>query len=229
MTAPLYGLVLAGGASRRMGRDKAALSYAGRPQLARAFDLLAACLPRCFVSVRPDQLTDPLRAAYPRIPDRADVKGALGGGPAVGLLSAHAAYPDAAWLVVACDLPMLDALTLSALIDARDAARGATAYLSEHDGDPEPLCTIWEPAMLRALRQQAATGKVRMRGMLRTHGGRFVRLDRAGALDNVNLPAEQVAAMQRLSAIPASQAGTRPARTQGGTSCPAHGPGVEIA
>ena len=68
MTAP-YGLVLAGGRSTRMHADKAALAYGARPQLAEAFDLVARHVARAFVSVRADQVTESLRAAYPQVVD----------------------------------------------------------------------------------------------------------------------------------------------------------------
>ncbi|TLZ17840.1 MAG: hypothetical protein E6K26_09920 [Gammaproteobacteria bacterium] len=56
---PLFGLVLAGGRSTRMGRDKAALTYAdGTPQLERAMRLLAPHVARAFVSVRSDQASE---------------------------------------------------------------------------------------------------------------------------------------------------------------------------
>ena len=51
MTPPLYGLVLTGGHSTRMQRDKAALSYQGRSQLDRAMELLSSCVQQAFVSV----------------------------------------------------------------------------------------------------------------------------------------------------------------------------------
>jgi len=70
MTQPaLYGLVLAGGRSRRMQRDKASLEYRGRPQLMRAMDLLRPFVEKAFVSVRSDQTDDSTRAAYPTIAD----------------------------------------------------------------------------------------------------------------------------------------------------------------
>ena len=51
---PLYGLVLTGGRSTRMGRDKAALEYGGQAQADRAFDLLARVCDKVFVSARAD-------------------------------------------------------------------------------------------------------------------------------------------------------------------------------
>ncbi len=198
MTAFLYGLVLAGGESRRMGQDKAALPYDGRPQLARAFDLVQRHAGRCFVSIRPDQQPDPLRASYPCIMDRREIMDRLGGGPMVGVLSAHVAYPEAAWLVVACDLPMLDDTTLAALVQERNAALAATAYVSESDGLPEPLCTIWEPATLAALNRQAARQKIRPRQMLTGSTVRLLEVKKAGALENVNAPDERDRALKRL-------------------------------
>ncbi|MBV8853916.1 MAG: NTP transferase domain-containing protein, partial [Sinobacteraceae bacterium] len=68
-----------------------------------------------YVSVRPDQVTDPGRRAYPCIVDELTEAGPIG-----GILAAQHAHPQVAWLVLACDLPFLDASTLQHLIAERD-------------------------------------------------------------------------------------------------------------
>jgi molybdopterin-guanine dinucleotide biosynthesis protein A len=186
MAAPLYGLVLAGGRSTRMGRDKAALTFDGRSQLERAFDLLSPLTARCFVSVREDQRGDPLRAAFPQVVDLPD----LPAGPAGGIVAAQRAHPGVAWLVVACDLPLLDTGTLQHLIARRDPARPATAFRSSHDGLPEPLCAIWEPATAAALAEALAAGRHCPRKFLLQSDTLLLDQPRAEALDNVNTPAE---------------------------------------
>jgi len=144
--APMYGLILAGGSSTRMHRDKAALEYLGRSQLGRTFELASRHVARVFVSVRAAQTADPTRAPLPMILDSV-----AGEGPIVGIRSALAAHPQVAWLVLACDLPFLSDAALSQLLRERDATALATAYRSAHDGLPEPLCAIWEPAAAPAL------------------------------------------------------------------------------
>ncbi|MFT8422238.1 MAG: NTP transferase domain-containing protein [Gluconacetobacter sp.] len=191
---PLYGLVLSGGASRRMGADKAALAYEGRPQLDRAFSLLAPRVARCFVSLRQDQATDGLRRAYPGITDRSDAIG-----PAGGLLAAHGDYPHVAWLVLACDMPFVDAPTLDALILARREDCTAVAFRSEHDGLPEPFCTIWEPVALERLSRQVAAGRVGPRHALSDGGTCLLSPRTPGALDNINTPEERRQAENRLA------------------------------
>lgn len=189
MTAPLYGLVLAGGRSTRMGRDKAALEIGGRAQLARAFDLLAPLTARCFVSVREDQKDDPLRAAFPQV---VDLPG-LPAGPAGGIIAAQRAHPGVAWLVVACDLPLLDAGTLQHLIARRHPARAAIAYRSSHDGLPEPLCAIWEPSTAGPLAAAVAAGRLCPRKFLLQSDTLLLDLPRPESLENVNTPAELAA------------------------------------
>ena len=192
---PVHGLILAGGSSSRMQRDKAALPYRGKSQLDRAFELAGRHLTKVFVSVRASQTTDPTRAQRPMIVDCI-----AGEGPIVGIRSALAAYPDVAWLVLACDLPFLSDAALSQLLRERDADGLATAYRSAHDGLPEPLCAIWEPAAAPALASYQNDGGHCPRKFLIRHAVRLLEpLDRR-ALDNVNTPEEYAEALAALDA-----------------------------
>jgi molybdopterin-guanine dinucleotide biosynthesis protein A len=188
MTAPVYGLVLAGGRSTRMQRDKAVLEYAGRPQLLAAYELVASLTGRAFISVRADQRAEPLRASLPQIVDAVDAEG-----PIAGILTALDAHPDHAWLVVACDLPRLDRATLERLLAERDASQLATAYRSAYDGLPEPLCAIYEPASREPLHAWLASGRNCPRKFLGKPGVRLLDLADDRALDNVNTPEEYTA------------------------------------
>lgn len=182
---PVYGLVLSGGASRRMQHDKALIDYHGQTQLRWTYQLLASLLPRVFVSVRADQRDEATRSAFAQIVDRyTDV------GPAAGILSAQAAFPGVAWLVVACDLPRLNEATLRRLLEARDPARQATAFSSSHDGLPEPLCALWEPASHAKLLARVESGKPCPRKALIEGDTQLLSPYAADALDNINTPEE---------------------------------------
>ncbi|HEX9138838.1 MAG TPA: NTP transferase domain-containing protein [Steroidobacteraceae bacterium] len=189
MSAPLYGLVLAGGRSTRMQRDKAVLDYAGRSQLSRAMELLAPLVERSFVSVRIDQVHDPSRAAFACI---ADVLPGLG--PIGGIHAALRAHPEAAWLVLACDLPFLDSATLQQLIAARAPEKLATAFRSRFNGQPEPLCAIYEPASRPAIDRWIAGGEQCPRGFLAQADVRLLDARAARALDNINTSEEYLEA-----------------------------------
>jgi molybdopterin-guanine dinucleotide biosynthesis protein A len=128
------------------------------------------------------------------------VDSVAGEGPIVGIRSALAAHPQAAWLVLACDLPFLSDAALSQLLRERDLAGLATAYRSTHDGLPEPLCAIWEPGAAAALESYQAGGGHCPRKFLIRHSVRLLEpLDRR-ALDNVNTPEEYAEARAALDA-----------------------------
>ena len=201
MSAPLYGLVLAGGRSTRMQRDKAVLDYAGRSQLSRAMDLLAPLVERSFVSVRIDQVHDPSRAAYDCI---ADVLPGLG--PIGGIHAALHTHPEAAWLVLACDLPFLDSATLQQLIAGRAPEKMATAFRSRFNGQPEPLCAIYEPASRPAIDQWLASGEQCPRGFLAQANIQLLEARSARALDNINTSEEYLEARGALLGVSATAA-----------------------
>lgn len=195
----LHGLVLAGGRSRRMMTDKAALTFDREPELARSFRLLGPRVANAWISVRADQVDEPLRAGFPRIVD-----GTQGQGPIAGILAAQAAHPDVAWLVLACDLPLLDGETLDQLLAGREPAALATAFRSTHDGLPEPLCAIWEPASRRPLMDYVAAGGACPRRFLIAEDAALLTPLHPRALDNANTPADAAAIA---SAIAATGAG----------------------
>jgi len=181
---PVYGLLLSGGGSRRMQRDKAHVEYGGEPQLFRAWRLLEAVADQAFISARKDQCDDPVRAGLPLIADSYDSIG-----PAAGILSAQEVHPGVAWLVLACDLPLLDLGTLQRLLTERDPGADATAFTSRHDGLPEPLCAIWEPASHALLLRRYEDGQYCPRKALIRSNTKLLPPP-GDALDNINSPAD---------------------------------------
>jgi len=192
---PVHGLILAGGSSSRMHRDKATLPYRGKSQLDRAFELACRHVPEVFVSVRAAQTADPTRSRHPMIVDSVTAEG-----PIVGIRSALAAHPHVAWLVLACDLPFLSDDALAQLLRERDANGLATAFRSAHDGLPEPLCAIWEPAAAPALAAYQDDGGRCPRKFLIRHAVRLLEPVDVRALDNVNTPEEYAEASATLDA-----------------------------
>src|SRR6478672_2313948 len=98
----LNGLVLAGGKSVRMGYDKSSIQWHGKEQRYYMADLLKQICKDVFISCRKKQ-KDKIDNEYKTLADTF-----TGLGPYGGILSAFREYPDAAWLVMACDLPLLN-------------------------------------------------------------------------------------------------------------------------
>ena len=139
----VYGLVLIGGQSSRMGHDKAHLEYHGMPQSEYLFGLLSEQLSKVFYSVRSED-----DEYQPQLPDQFETKG-----PINGILTAMKQYPDKAWLILACDLPLVTSETIAKLLEERDPSKLATAYAKSDSDLPEPLMAIWEPESQEALKQ----------------------------------------------------------------------------
>ena len=183
----VYGLVLAGGESRRMGRDKALLDRGGVSQLRFAADLLEPCVDRVFVSTRAEQKDEAERRQYDQIVDRYE-----GLGPVAGILSAMDEHPDVDWLVVACDLPNIDARTVLYLLDHRATSKPFVAYSSSHDGLPEPLCALYRQGSDGIVREFVEDGVHCPRKILIRSDTLLLDQPNPRSLDNVNTPEDLV-------------------------------------
>jgi molybdopterin-guanine dinucleotide biosynthesis protein A len=153
ITPKLYGLVLAGGKSTRMGSDKGLLTYHDVPQQEYLYQLLGQLCDDVFLSIREEQKAS-IPDGFKAIIDKNEYRG-----PFNGMLSAHKEYPDVAWLVLACDLPLIDLETLRQLVENRNPNQGATSFATKKTALPEPLITIWEPKGLHEAMQHMKTAE----------------------------------------------------------------------
>jgi molybdopterin-guanine dinucleotide biosynthesis protein A len=151
------GIVLAGGASSRMGRDKARLALAEGTLPALAARRLAAVCAEVAVA-------DGGRGLLPDLPALADGPGR---GPAAGILGAAAAYPGRSLLVLACDLPQVPAALLAELARpvSADGADCADWTVPRGPGGLEPLCALYGPAALAALARRVERGLFALHGL----------------------------------------------------------------
>lgn len=190
MDNPIFGLVLAGGRSRRMGQDKARLLRGGRSQLAYVVELIEPMCDRVFVSTRAEQRGEAERSKFEQIVDRYQDMG-----PVAGILSAMDEYPQVDWLVLACDLPNIDASTIANLLEHRSPEYPFSAYSSSHDGLPEPLCAIYRAGSADIVRGFVAEGVYCPRKILIRSDTLLLEQPDPRALDNVNTP-DDLAASQ---------------------------------
>lgn len=131
-------LILTGGKSSRMGQDKASLKIGGVTQLERIHALVQPFTDETFLSVAHDDAAD---RSLPTLPDLEPSPGPLG-----GIQAAFHHDPASNWLVIACDLPMIQAADLQSLADHHDGSKDATCFLNPLDNHPEPLCAIYSPS-----------------------------------------------------------------------------------
>ncbi len=186
-TPPLMGLVLSGGKSTRMGQDKGLLDYHGMPQREYVYELLRTRCAEVYYSVRPGQEGEFPEGA-PLLTDSF-----LELGPFGAILSAFRQNPNAAWLVAACDLPLLDGATLDFLIAQRRPGKVATAFRSPTSDFPEPLIAIYEPPAYGRLLQFLAMGYSCPRKMLINSEVAVIEAPDPDALRNANTPEEREA------------------------------------
>lgn len=197
------GVVLAGGASRRMGHDKARLGVGG--------DSLAAGAARRLAEICAEvALADRGRGLVPGFASLADGPGK---GPAAGILGAAAAYPARPLLVLACDLPAVPAALLAELARSWRYDWAVPRWR----GNVEPLCALYGPAALAALRERVERG-LHAPHRLAEDGRLAVRYLEGELLARFGPPAEvfiNLNTPQDVERYTSISSGTPPQRSQG--------------
>ncbi|MBM3766230.1 MAG: molybdenum cofactor guanylyltransferase [Acidobacteria bacterium] len=154
MTSAVSGFVLAGGASRRMGSDKALLGGADDTLLLRVARVVEAGTGSAIVVAPQGRYED---MGVPVLADRWPGEGPLG-----GIVTALEFSRDPLNLIVAVDMPAIDVPTLREMLVAA-AESGRTVIPAHKDGATEPLCAVYHRDDLPALRAFFDSGGRRMR------------------------------------------------------------------
>ena len=187
----LKGLVLAGGQSQRMGQDKGLLNYHGQSQRDWAMQLLQPFCQEVYLSVNAQQKNDLQTQHF--IEDSF-----LNMGPTSGILSAFRQDPNAAWLVLACDLPYLDTDILTTLVKSRNPQKVATAFVGDQNF-AEPLFAIYEPRAYSILLQMLALGYDCPRKTLINSDIELIETPDKNYFQNINYPNESAQAIHHFS------------------------------
>jgi molybdopterin-guanine dinucleotide biosynthesis protein A len=187
----MIALILTGGKSRRMGRDKLLIE---RPDGMRQIDWLVKLAREAglhpVLSQRPGVLP---AIDLPVIEDHFP-----GAGPLAALDAFHRRYPREPVLLLGGDLFLMDRITLGDLLADRSLRHAATCYVNRLDGQPEPLCTIFEAPALLDVADRLEKGEYGARHFLASLEPHRLALRHPAALDNVNSPLELEEAFAKL-------------------------------
>jgi molybdopterin-guanine dinucleotide biosynthesis protein A len=174
---PLAAIVLAGGQSRRMSREKSLLPVNGRPLIETIIAQIRPCFDQIMISAG-----DKRKFAFLDLPVVEDE--APGQGPLLAILSSLRASPHAGNFILACDIPVVHIPFLQTIL-----AKAATCEIvvpRYRDGKTEPLFAFYNRSIIPAIERQLGTGDRRISSLFKTCRTGFVPMDGQNWFRNLN-------------------------------------------
>jgi molybdenum cofactor guanylyltransferase len=163
-----------------MGNDKSLLNYHGKPQREYLFDLAQKYCSEVYFSCREEQ-----KFSEKTIIDKYESLG-----PMSGILSAFEHDENSAWLVVACDMPLINENAFETLIKHRNPEKVATPFFNNETNSPDPLFTIYEPKAFELLAEYVKSGNKSPKMFLQNTDIQLITLENNSILRNVNTKEE---------------------------------------
>lgn len=194
VSIPLSAIVLAGGKSSRMGKDKALLHIQGVPLLRLVCGIASAlCDPVYVVTPWPERYQDLVPATCQFIQEVP-----LPHGPLVGFAQGLDQVKTDWVLLLACDLPRLRVEVLQDWAARLNSVEEAIALLTHHAKGWDPLCGFYRRSCLPALTDYINQGGRSFQHWLAQHPVQVLPLPDAQMLFNCNTPAD-LASLEKLS------------------------------
>jgi molybdopterin-guanine dinucleotide biosynthesis protein A len=192
---PVTGVILAGGKSRRMGRDKAFLPFGTGRLIERVIEVLRQVTGDVILITNTPEPYQPF--GLPMFSDVIPEAGSLGG-IYTGLVSAKTPYS----LCLACDMPFVKPEFLRFLCET---AAEADVAIPRNAEDFQPLCAVYSQVCREPIRQKIEAGRLKITGFFDQVRVRVVEGDLLSRYDphdvmffNANTPEEYEKARQML-------------------------------
>jgi molybdopterin-guanine dinucleotide biosynthesis protein A len=188
----MLGVILCGGDSTRMGRDKGLIPADSQTWAGSAAKKMGTLGIPVILSVSERQLPHYVQQ-LPNERLMADDPTLTVKGPLAGLLSVHKEYSSHDLFVLACDLPLMDPILLHDLRRRQNSNSSAQAYIYSAGGEPEPLCGIYTAsglALITALYQTQRLARHSMKYALEQLlvDSQPVPNDKINCFENFNYP-----------------------------------------
>ena len=184
---PVAAIILAGGQSRRMSREKPLLPVNGGYLIETIIAQIRPCFDQILISAGNRR-----KFAFLGLPVVEDE--APGQGPLLAILSALRASPHAGNFILACDIPVVNIPFLQTIL--AKAAHWEIVVPRYHDGKTEPLFAVYNRSIIPAIERQLGTGDRRISSLFKTCRSEFVPMDGQKWFRNLNTYEEYHAYIQ---------------------------------
>jgi len=160
----MLGLILCGGKSSRMGKDKGLLKLEAKTWAQTAVDKFIELNIPVKLSVNKDQYAE-YSSVFPVENLIIDDDSLSLRGPLLGLLSGHLKNPDDSIFLLACDMPLMETDVLKQLLHHCKENTTGDAFVFTNNGEPEPLCGIYKSSGLSAVLSMLQSGQLSKHSM----------------------------------------------------------------
>ena len=184
------GIILAGGRSRRMGKDKSLLDFHGRTLLQRIIDEHRKLLNDVYVIGKKTEYFENATGIYDKIEDK---------GPIGGLFTALSEIKSDWYLISPCDMPFLNHIDLNELLEENIAGE-YDAIIAESDKGYEPLVATYNSNIFPLMQKNMENGNYAVRALFNQINKKYIRFDaqifEKDIFFNINYPDDYNSAIQ---------------------------------
>ncbi len=163
----LTGIILAGGKSSRMGKDKGLVKYAGKAMVEYSLEICRQLCNEILISTaNPDYAV----FGYPLIEDEIQDIGPIG-----GIYAALKRAGNSLTIILPCDTPFLKKELFELLVDKAKEADIVVPYTEELN--MEPLCACYSKTLLPLMEKQIAEKDFKLQNLIERAQSKKIKID----------------------------------------------------